>query len=104
MTTTEPLRVLLVGGGSGFVGRALVRELRPDHPVRSVHRREDRWEREQGVEWIATDLAAPVDWKARLQGVGAVVNVAWHRTGPEGLFRPLCEGLEQMLAAAVAAG
>ncbi|MGI0130410.1 MAG: SDR family oxidoreductase, partial [Thermoplasmata archaeon] len=97
-------RILLVGGGGGFVGRALINELVGDHSIRSLHRHASNHERDRGVEWVETDIGGEVDWDARLRGVDAVVNVAWDRAGSEAVFRSLSGGLERMVAAAVRAG
>ncbi|MCI4358275.1 MAG: NAD(P)H-binding protein [Thermoplasmata archaeon] len=104
MSSRPRPRLLLVGGGGGFVGRALVRELAVDHSIRSLHRHASTEERSAGVEWVETDLGGKVDWDQRLRDVDAVVNVAWYRSGSEARFRVLYEGLERMLAASVRAG
>ncbi|HEV2519134.1 MAG TPA: NAD(P)H-binding protein [Thermoplasmata archaeon] len=104
MSRPRPSRVLLVGGGHGFVGRAVASELARDHLLRSAHRRPDAWEGEHGIEWMPTDVADRVDWAARLQGVDAVVNLAWYRAGAASRFRSLEAGLGRLLAAAVDAG
>jgi uncharacterized protein YbjT (DUF2867 family) len=103
MSPVHRPRVLLVGGGSGFVGRALVAELASDHDLRSVHRHPDPQESAQGVEVLPTDIGGAVDWDSCLRGIDGVVNVAWYRTGNDARFRWLTEGLERMLAAAVRA-
>ncbi len=103
MSSPQRPRVLLVGGGAGFVGRALVAELASDHDIRSVHRHPSPEETARGIEVIVTDIGGVVEWDSRLLGVDAVVNVAWYRNGSEARFHRLTEGLERMLGAAVRA-
>ncbi len=94
-----PPLLLLVGGGGGLVGRALLEEFSRDHRIRSVHRHDVPGERARGVEWIRADVAGPIDWGPILDGVDLVVNVAWHRAGPEARFRDLGDGLVRMTEA-----
>jgi uncharacterized protein YbjT (DUF2867 family) len=96
---TRP-RMLLVGGGGGLVGRALVEEFSPDWNIRSVHRHPAPSESIPSVEWIPDDAARGTDWRPRLEGVDVVVNVAWYRSGSDRRFRPLAEGLLRLIAAA----
>ena len=101
----EPARrLLLVGGAGGFVGRALLPELAGAFRVRSVHRHRVPVEEAEAVEWVARDVASCPDWARLLEGVDAVVNLAWYRAGPRTRFVALREGLERLLAASVRAG
>jgi NADH dehydrogenase len=52
------------------------------------------------VEWIAGDVAEPVDWGTALGGVDVVLNLAWYRWGSEERFRRLHAGLRRLLEAA----
>jgi uncharacterized protein YbjT (DUF2867 family) len=97
-------RVLLVGGGGGFVGRQLLPLLAREYLIRSVHRHPVPVERVTHVEWIAADVGTVTDWRPILQDVEVVVNLAWYRWGPPAKFRQLCRGLERLLAAATEAG
>ncbi len=90
-------RVLLVGGGAGLAGRALLEEFRSTHEVRSVHRHPSAREAELGVEWVRADVARVTDWRPILAGVDLVVNVAWYRAGADRRFRPLARGLERLI-------
>jgi uncharacterized protein YbjT (DUF2867 family) len=92
--------VLLIGGGGGLLGRALLESFAPTWTVRSVHRSAVEREAALGVRWIATDLAGVREWGPYLDGVDAVVNVAWYRWGSEARFRRLYEGLHRLLDAA----
>jgi uncharacterized protein YbjT (DUF2867 family) len=95
--------MLLVGGGGGLVGRAVLAEFLPTHRIRSVHRRASAAEAGRGVDWRAADIAELEDWGPMLEGVDLVVNVAWHRAGPARRFVRLERGLERLLGAALAA-
>ncbi|MCI4327759.1 MAG: NAD(P)H-binding protein [Thermoplasmata archaeon] len=104
MTGSERSRtVLLVGGGGGLLGRALLEEFSPTWTIRSVHRSPVARESTLGVRWIAADLAGIRDWGPHLDGVDAVVNVAWYRWGSDPRFRLLFEGLHRLLEASRAA-
>jgi uncharacterized protein YbjT (DUF2867 family) len=103
MTPTPPAgarpRILLVGGGLGLVGRALVEEFRSDHWIRSLHRRPSAAELVQGLEVVRADVGYVVDWTPILEGVDLVLNVAWYRAGPDRKFRRLAAGLEGLIRA-----
>jgi uncharacterized protein YbjT (DUF2867 family) len=86
-------RMLLVGGGGGLVGRAILEEFRSTHRIRSVHRRPASGEQVAGVEWVRADVARVPDWSPLLENVDLVVNLAWYRAGPDRRFKPLAEGL-----------
>jgi uncharacterized protein YbjT (DUF2867 family) len=94
--------LLLVGGGGGLVGRALLPELVEEFYVRSVHRHPVAMEQRAGIEWIATDISRVPDWSRRLEDVDVVVNLAWYRWARPGQFRGLYEGLHRLLEAAKA--
>jgi uncharacterized protein YbjT (DUF2867 family) len=93
-------RMLLVGGGGGLVGRAVIEEFSPDWNIRSVHRHPTPGESLPSVEWIAEDAARVAAWGPLLDGVDVVLNVAWYRAGADRRFRPLTEGLLRLVAAA----
>ncbi len=97
-------RLLLVGGGGGLVGRALLREFTPDWTIRSVHRHPAPGEAVPAVEWVAADVATVPSWRPMLVGVDVVVNVAWYRSGPDRRFRPLAQGLGRLVRDAHDAG
>jgi len=92
--------ILLVGGGGGLVGRALLPELVEEFQVRSVHRHPVPVEEHAGIEWVPTDIARVSDWTSRLEGVDVVVTLAWYRWARPGQFRGLYEGLHRLLEAA----
>ncbi|HEV2428223.1 MAG TPA: NAD(P)H-binding protein [Thermoplasmata archaeon] len=101
MSSGGPDRVLLlVGGGGGLVGRALIEELGKDHSIRSVHRSPSKFEHAQGIEFVPVDLEAPVEWPALLEGVETIVNVAWYRSARPDRFRALGQGLLALIEAA----
>jgi uncharacterized protein YbjT (DUF2867 family) len=97
-------RVLLVGGGGGLLGRAVLEAFAPTWSIRSVHRHPVAREGELAVEWVAGDVATLPDWGPLLDHVDAVVNLAWYRWGSEARFRALFEGLERMRATVAARG
>jgi uncharacterized protein YbjT (DUF2867 family) len=96
--------VLVVGGGGGFVGRALLPELSGPYQVRSLHRHPVAMEARAGVEWVVGDVARVNDWGPLLRGADAVVNLAWYRWGNATRFRRLAAGLLQLIDAARRAG
>jgi uncharacterized protein YbjT (DUF2867 family) len=98
-TDGGPPRLLLVGGGGGLVGRAVLTEFRAGYRIRSVHRRRAPSE-DPDIEWVAGDVAAPLDWDRLLADVDVVLNVAWYRWESEAVFRGLYEGLRRLLEAA----
>jgi uncharacterized protein YbjT (DUF2867 family) len=97
-------RLLLVGGGGGLLGRAVLERFAPDWTIRSVHRHPVAREATLGVEWVQRDVGEIPDWAPILRDVDAVVNLAWYRWGSELRFRTLFEGLQRMRAAASASG
>ena len=93
-------RLLLVGGGTGLVGRHLRAEFGADWQIVSVHRRASPAETVSGVEFRPADITKVIDWTPLLQGVDMVVNVAWYRSGSMRRFRPVADGLLRLVAAA----
>jgi uncharacterized protein YbjT (DUF2867 family) len=89
-------RVLLLGGGGGLLGRAVLETLAPSWAIRSVHRAPIAREAELGVEFLAHDLEKPIDGSTMLDGVDAVVNLAWYRWGSERRFRALGDALVRL--------
>ncbi|MCI4373409.1 MAG: NAD(P)H-binding protein [Thermoplasmata archaeon] len=96
--------MLLVGGGGGLAGRALVQEFAGDWDIRSVHRTLAPEESAASVEWVPADVATVPHWGPMLDGVDVVVNVAWYRSGPDRRFRPLAEGLSRLISDCRTAG
>lgn len=90
-------RVLLVGGGGGLLGRALLPELADRFEVRSVHRHLVPLEATAGVEFVPGDVQTLRQWGPLLEDVDAVVNVTWYRYGNTTRFRRLYEGLHALL-------
>lgn len=101
---TSRSRMLIVGGCGGLAGRALLEEFGTDGGIRSLHRHPVPAETAQGVEWIQGDAATVADWAPLLDGIDAVVNLAWYRHGSTRRFRPLAEGLRRLIAASEIAG
>ncbi|MCI4353432.1 MAG: NAD(P)H-binding protein [Thermoplasmata archaeon] len=97
------LRLLLIGGGGGFVGRAVLSTLGSDFRIRSLHRHPTPNEGPE-VEWIPEDLTAVQDWAPLLDEVDVVLNLAWYRWASESAFRSLHDGLRRLLEAAVRSG
>lgn len=104
MSSSARPRLLLVGGGGGLVGRAVLEEFAPDWTIRSIHRHPVRREQELGVEWRSGDAAGIDDWRAALEGVDTVINLAWYRQGPDRRFRRLADGLLRLVRASETAG
>jgi uncharacterized protein YbjT (DUF2867 family) len=98
MTTSDGRpRLLLVGGGGGLAGRAVLDEFAPHWRIRSLHRHLARGEAIHHVEWIPGDVASVPDWAPILADVDLVINLAWYRQGPERVFRPLADGLVRLI-------
>ena len=93
-------RLVLVGGGTGLVGRHLVAEFSRDWHIISVHRHPSPKEVANGVDFREADIATVRDWAPVLSGAEMVINVAWYRAGRLRKFRPLTEGLLRLVAAA----
>ena len=98
-----PRRLLVVGGCSGLVGRALLAEFRSDWQIRVFHRTPDHSEAAVGVEAVPGDVGTTTDWSPLLAGVDTVVNVAWYRQARALRFRRLATGLRSLIRAADAA-
>lgn len=97
-------RMLLVGGGGGLVGRALLHEFLPDHAIRTFHRHRSPEEAAAGIEWLPGDLAGPYDPGPLLRDVNVVVGLAWYRQPKSGSFARLTGGFLRLLTAARDAG
>ena len=97
-------RLVVIGGCSGLVGRAVLAEFGPDHAIRSVHRRSNAAESAFGVEFVAADAAQIHDWAPIVSGADVVLTLAWYREGHSRRFRPLAAGLQRAIDAAEAAG
>jgi NADH dehydrogenase len=93
-------RLLLVGGGTGLVGRHIRAEFGRDWHIVSLHRHTSPEEMAAGVEFVNADIATVRDWVPLLRGMDLVINVAWYRPGHDRRFRPLTEGLLRLVAAA----
>ncbi len=97
-------RMLLVGGGGGLVGRAVLREFGESWQIRSVHRHRAPEEDRPGVEWIPHDAGRIPEWYPYVRDVDLVISLAWWRSGSAARFAPLAEGLERLFRAARDAG
>ncbi len=97
-------RLLLVGGSSGLVGRAVAAEFSRGWTVRSLHRHPDPAEAALGFEWVRGDAATVGSWRELLADVDTVLTLAWYRFGPDRRFAPLAAGLERLVSAAESTG
>ncbi len=104
MSSPTPPRLLLVGGGGGLVGRAVLEEFSGDWSIRSVHRHPVAREQRLGVEWWPADVANVDDWRPFLGGVDLVVNLAWYRQGSDHRFARLGDGLLRLIRDSAAVG
>ncbi len=98
--------LMVVTGGTGFLGQALVRTLVKDGwRVRVLARREPaHWDAEPGVEYKVADLAKPLP-PEMLQGASAVIHAAAETAGGwEQHQANSLDATEQMVRAAAAAG
>ncbi len=92
MSTAGP-RLLVVGGCSGLVGRAVRNEFLPDHRIRSVHRTTDPAEAAVGLEFQPVDVGQVEDWRPYLREVDDVLILAWWRQARRRSFQRLADGL-----------
>jgi uncharacterized protein YbjT (DUF2867 family) len=96
--------VLVVGGCSGLVGRAVLAEFGRDHRLRSLHRAPTPAERAAGVDVRRADVATVADWRPFLEGVDTVLNLAWYRQAPARRFVALANGLVRLVREAESVG
>jgi nucleoside-diphosphate-sugar epimerase len=100
---TSPPKNILVTGGGGFLGKAIVRQLLAEgHQVASFSRRQYAQLSELGVRQFAGDLADPEAVEQACDGMDAVFHVA-ARPGVWGAFdeyyRPNVTGTHNVIAA-----
>jgi dihydroflavonol-4-reductase len=98
----------LVTGGSGFLGRHLVRQLvQEGHEVRALVRREVPGLEKDGARCVPGDVLEPETLAEASRGVEAVFHLAGmvrHRGEPTELYRLHVEGTRNTLRAAAEAG
>lgn len=99
---------ILVTGGGGFLGKAIVTQLRAkNEKVRSIARGDYPALREMGVEVLRGDLAEPARAREAVKGCSAVIHVA-ARAGQwgsyEDYYRPNVIATENVIAACRAEG
>jgi uncharacterized protein YbjT (DUF2867 family) len=98
--------VILVTGGTGFVGGHVVRALRDrDLPVRLLARRPERTDAADGVEVVEGDMTDPDSLRSAVDGCDVVVHLVAIRQGSREQFdRVMTEGTRSLVAAAETAG
>jgi uncharacterized protein YbjT (DUF2867 family) len=100
--------VILLTGGTGFVGRHVVRALRDsDRPVRCLVRRPDKAAKltELGCELVEGDMTEPASLRRAVEGADTVVHLVAVRQGKKEQFeRIMSQGTRDLLAAAKDAG
>jgi NADH dehydrogenase len=100
--------VILLTGGTGFVGRHVVRALRDsDRPVRCLVRRPDKAAKltELGTELVEGDMTDPASLRRAVEGADMVVHLVAVRQGKKEQFeRIMSQGTRDLLAAAKDAG
>jgi uncharacterized protein YbjT (DUF2867 family) len=100
--------VILVTGGTGFVGGHVVRALRQaDRPVRCLVRSRKKGEgvAALGCEVVEGDVTDPASLRRAVDGVDVVVHLVAIRQGkPEEFQRVMVEGTRSLLEAAHQAG
>ena len=95
--SAERPRLLVVGGCTGLVGRAVLREFGPTHRIRSVHTHPTPAEASAGVEVVAADAGTVADWRPYLQDVDTVLTLAWYREPRRRRFVRLADGLLRLV-------
>ena len=102
--------MILVTGGTGFVGSAVVRRLRErDEEVRCLARNPTgpaaQGLREQGSQVVQGDMSDPASLRRGVEGCEVVIHIAAIRQGrPEQFRRIMSDGTRDLVAAAQAAG
>jgi NADH dehydrogenase len=98
--------VILVTGGTGFVGGHVVRALRDaGKPVRCLVRDPRRAREQQGVEHVEGDMTDAASLRRAVDGADCVVHLVAIRQGkPEQFERIMSQGTRDLLDAATEAG
>ncbi len=97
-------RLLVVGGCTGLIGRAVAEEFGAVYRIRSVHREPSPAEAQRGIETAVLDVAATRDWSGPLQGVDTVLTLAWYRQARRRRFVALADGLIALIGQAEVVG
>ncbi|MFC7340411.1 SDR family oxidoreductase [Saccharopolyspora griseoalba] len=106
------METVAITGGTGHLGRELVRLLKPTHQVRVLTRRPGT---DPELEWVAGDLATGAGIEELVTGANTVVHAAtWSPAAQRGFPHPVdfrrsppdvdVDGTEHLLNAAAAAG
>jgi uncharacterized protein YbjT (DUF2867 family) len=100
--------VILVTGGTGFVGSKVVHALRTEErPVRVLARRPEKQERLRawGCEVVLGDMTAPDSLRRATEGCDAIVHLAALPpfASPKAIERVMTQGTRDLVAAAKAA-
>lgn len=97
--------LVAVTGGSGFIGKALVRKLiQSGWRVRLLTRKRQKWMDATGIEIYVGDLVETKDWSGFLNGADILLNMAAELRDESRMRLVNVEGSTRLLQAAISEG